>query len=113
MRNVIVIHGQNPDAFENGPHVARVVADLLSAEVRDAPLDEFRNAWREEIGELADVISIKFTEPAIGPGGRPIDLRLLGYDLERLKAASGELQAWFNSQLRSAVVWSQKKPGIV
>ncbi len=97
MHNVTVIFGQNPDAYESGPHVARVVADLLSAEVRDAPLDEFRNAWRAEAGELADVIAIKFTEPAIGPGGRPIDLRLLGDDLDRLKAASNELQAWLST----------------
>jgi len=94
VRNRAVIFGQNPDAYENGPHVARVVADLLSAELRDAPLDEFLNLWREEIGQLADVISVKFTEPAIGPGGRAIDLRLLGYDLDRLKAASTELQEW-------------------
>jgi len=97
VRNVTVMYGENPDAFESGPHVARVVADLLSAEERDAPLDAFRNAWRREIGELADVISIKFTEPVIGPGGRPIDLRLLGYDLHRLKLASNELQDWLNS----------------
>ncbi|MCP4408901.1 MAG: efflux RND transporter permease subunit, partial [Gammaproteobacteria bacterium] len=96
VRNITLIYGQNPDAFETGPHVARVVADLLSAEVRDAALDEVIGAWRQEIGEPADVIAIKFTEPAIGPGGRPIDLRLLGYDLQRLKAASQELQTWFN-----------------
>lgn len=94
VRNRTVIFGQNPDAYENGPHVARVVADLLSAELRDAPLDEFRNAWRQETGELADVIAIKFTEPTQGPGGRAIDLRLLGYDLDRLKAASTELRNW-------------------
>ena len=96
VRNRTVIFGQNPDAYENGPHVARVMADLLSAELRDAPLDEFLNLWREETGELADVITIKFTEPTIGPGGRAIDLRLLGYDLDRLKAAATELQAWLS-----------------
>jgi HAE1 family hydrophobic/amphiphilic exporter-1 len=96
VRNVTVLYGQNPDAFESGPHVARVVADLLSAEVRAASVDEVREAWRQAIGDLPDVIAIKFTEPAIGPGGRPIDLRLLGYDLQRLKAASSELQAWLN-----------------
>jgi multidrug efflux pump subunit AcrB len=96
VRNVAVIYAQNPDAFETGPHVARVVVDLLSAETRDAPLDELRGVWREQTGDLPDVISIKFTEPAIGPGGRPIDLRLLGYDLDRLKAASNELQSWLD-----------------
>ena len=94
VRNRAIIFGQNPDAYENGPHVARVLADLLSTELRDASLDEFRNAWREETGDLADVIAVKFTEPAFGPGGRAIDLRLLGYDLDRLKAASLEFQEW-------------------
>jgi multidrug efflux pump subunit AcrB len=76
--------------------VVRVVADLLGAELRDAPLDEVRNAWRDATGEHPDVIAIKYTEPTIGPGGRPIDLRLLGADLESLKGASRELQDWLN-----------------
>jgi multidrug efflux pump subunit AcrB len=42
------------------------------------------------------VISVKFTEPAFGPAGRPIDLRLLGSDLDQLKQASAELQTWLN-----------------
>ncbi|MBF0367866.1 MAG: efflux RND transporter permease subunit [Magnetococcales bacterium] len=94
--NLMVVYGQNPDAYENGPHVARVMVDLLSAEVRGTPLEQFRQAWREETGALADVISIKFAKPTLGPGGRAIDLRLMGYDLERLKAASNELQLWLN-----------------
>jgi hydrophobic/amphiphilic exporter-1 (mainly G- bacteria), HAE1 family len=94
--NIMVIYGQNPDAYESGPHVARVMLDLLSAEVRGTPLEEFRIAWREETGELADVISIKYSKPTLGPGGRAIDLRLVGYDMERLKTASNELQSWLN-----------------
>ncbi len=97
VENITVIYGQNPDAYETGPHVARVVADLLSAEVRSTKLDDIVNRWRRESGELADVISVKFTEPSFGPGGRPIDLRLMGYDLDRLKQASSELQAWLNT----------------
>ncbi|MES9978333.1 MAG: efflux RND transporter permease subunit, partial [Candidatus Thiodiazotropha sp. 6PLUC5] len=97
VENITVIYGQNPDAYETGPHVARVVVDLLSAEIRDARLDDVVNLWRQETGQLSDVISVKYTEPTFGPGGRPIDLRLLGYDLERLKQASNELQAWLNN----------------
>ena len=111
VRNVTVIHGQNPDAFETGPHVARVIVDLLGTESRDAPLEEFRNAWRTAVGELADVITIKYTEPAIGPGGRPIDLRLLGPDLERLKDASRELQAWLNDYLGVQDLSDDLRPG--
>ncbi len=111
VRNVTVIYGQNPDAFETGPHVARVVADLLSAEVRNASLDALRNDWRKLTGELADVISIKYTEPVIGPGGRPIDVRLLGRDLDKLKQASNELQAWFNSFVGVQDLSDDLRPG--
>jgi len=111
VRNSTVIYAQNPDAFETGPHVARIVADLLSAEIRDASIDEFRDAWREEVGTLTDVISIKYTESAIGPGGRQIDIRLLGYDLQRLKSASSELQGWFNSYAGVIDVSDDLRPG--
>jgi len=111
VQNVTVIFGQNPDSFETGPHLARVVVDLLSAEIRNASLDQFRNDWRRETGELADVIAIKYTEPATGPAGRAIDLRLLGYDLERLKSASNELQAWLNSYLGVVDVSDDLRPG--
>lgn len=94
VRSVTVIFGQNPDAYETGPHVARVVADLLSAEQRDAALSAVLGTWRAAVGDLPDVIRIKYAEPAVGPGGRAIDLRLTGPDLPRLKAASTELQGY-------------------
>jgi HAE1 family hydrophobic/amphiphilic exporter-1 len=46
------------------------------------------------VGEIPDVISLKFGESSLGPAGRPIDIRLRGHDLEQLKAASLDLQAW-------------------
>jgi len=57
VQHVTVIYSENPDAHESGPHVARIVADLLSGEERDAPLEEFRQVWRENTGDLADVIA--------------------------------------------------------
>ena len=52
-------------------------------------------AWRQAMGDVAGVISLQFKEPAIGPAGLPIDVRLQGDDLEALKEASLELQDWF------------------
>ena len=94
VQNLTVIFGENPDAYETGPHVARIVVDLLSAEVRKTTLEEFRNRWREDAGQLTDVIALKFAEPAIGPGGRAIDVRLIGTDLDEIKAAALELKNW-------------------
>lgn len=94
IQHVTVIYNENPDAHESGPHVARVVADLLSGEVRDAPLDEFRQVWREKSGDLADVITLTFTEPTVGPGGRQLDIRLIGDNLNHLQSAALELKQW-------------------
>lgn len=94
VRHVTVIYGENPDANESGPHVARIVADLLSGEERDAPLEDFRQIWRERTGALPDVISITYTEPTIGPGGRQLDIRLIGDDLGHLQAAAAEVKEW-------------------
>ena len=96
VQQVAIFYGQNPDAFETGPHVARIVVDLLSTEVRQTKMSTFRDTWREEVGTLTDVIALKFSEPTIGPGGRAIDIRLLGNDLNALKRASVEVQNWFN-----------------
>ena len=95
VQNLTVIFGENPDAFETGPHVARIVVDLLSAEVRNTALEDFRNRWRDQAGTMTDVIALKFAEPAVGPGGRAIDVRLIGTDLDEIKAAALELKTWF------------------
>jgi multidrug efflux pump subunit AcrB len=94
--NVNIRYAANADAFETGPHVATVTADLLTAEVRIARIDEVIEMWRETTGAIPDVIALTFKEPAIGPGGLPIDIRLKGTDLESLKAAALELQAWLS-----------------
>jgi multidrug efflux pump subunit AcrB len=92
--NVLVQFNANADAFEAGPHVATVTADLLGSSVRDAALDDVLNTWRREAGTIPDVLSLTFKEPQIGPAGRPIDIRLHGKDLRALKSASRELMAW-------------------
>ena len=84
---------QNSDAFETGPHVATVYVDLLNAETRDGSIDEILEAWRNEVGPLSDVISLVYTEPTLGPSGRPIEIRLQGKQFEALESASNELLA--------------------
>jgi HAE1 family hydrophobic/amphiphilic exporter-1 len=111
IRNITIIYGQNPEAFESGPHVARVIVDLLAAEVRNTSLDEFRDAWRDEVGGLSDVISLKFTEPSVGPGGRAIEVRVRGQDLRVLKTVSGEMMDWFSSYAGVNDIGDDLRPG--
>lgn len=94
IRNLLVQHNVNSDAFESGPHVATVTADLLSGEARNMRIDDILSRWRAEAGKIPDVIALTFKEPQIGPAGAAIDVRLQGDDLDRLKSAALELQAW-------------------
>ncbi len=96
IQNIAEIYSSNSDAYETGPHVVTVSADLLSAEIRVGTIDGILNRWRERVGTLPDVISISYTEPTLGPAGRAIDVRLSGSDLLQLKQASVETQAWLN-----------------
>ncbi|MDH3593900.1 MAG: efflux RND transporter permease subunit [Rhodospirillales bacterium] len=96
VRNVMVRFNTNADAFETGAHLATVTADLLSAQIRDARLDDVLNLWRQETGEVADAVSVTFKEPQIGPAGQPIEIRLQGESLDQLKATSEALIAWLD-----------------
>ncbi|RJX70932.1 efflux RND transporter permease subunit [Vibrio sinensis] len=84
----------NQDANESGPHIATVRLDLLGAEDRNTIIDDFVDAWREDVGELADPISLVFKQPTVGPGGRAIEIRAMHDDLEQLKAASIDIQQY-------------------
>ena len=97
VRNVLVQFGTNADAFEAGPHVATVTADLLPAETRNAAVDDVLNRWRAEVGDIADVVTLNFKEPSIGPAGLPIEIRLQGDDLAELKSASQALLGWLGN----------------
>ncbi|WP_228721474.1 efflux RND transporter permease subunit [Desulfosediminicola ganghwensis] len=96
VKNYTVLFNTNEDAGENGPHVATVSLDLLSAEERNTTIDEITSLWREYVGEIPDIINIAYKEPSIGPGGLAIELLLQGRDLGRLKLASVQLMDWLN-----------------
>ena len=97
VRHIGVQYNFNNDSYESGPHVATITADLLSAEIRTTKFDDLVNLWRERTGPLPDVLNIKFAGFELPVAGRPIDIRLMGRDLENLKSASLELQSWLNS----------------
>jgi hydrophobic/amphiphilic exporter-1 (mainly G- bacteria), HAE1 family len=95
IRNACVQYNLNTEAFENGPHVATITVDLLTAEERSGTIEAYLAAWREEIGNLPDVLSLTMGEPGFGPGGRPIEVRLRGKDLDEMKKAVTDLKDWF------------------
>jgi multidrug efflux pump subunit AcrB len=67
--------------------------------------------WRDTVGLVPDVLSLKYAEATIGPAGIAIDLRLKGDDLEALKAASIELQDWIWQYHGVTSVLDDLRPG--
>ncbi len=94
IRHVTVTYGVNRDAFETGAHVVTLSVDLLPSDLRVSRPDPIMAAWRDAVGNVPDVISLKYAEATIGPAGIAIDMRLKGDDLAQLKAAALELQDW-------------------
>jgi len=111
VETVYVRFNQNPDAFENGPHVATVTADLLAAEKRSVRLDDILQAWREEVGQAADVTTLTYMEPSFGPEGRNIEIRLQGNDLHLLEAAATEMKRWLSQFVGVLNLADDLRPG--
>ncbi|MGB1026382.1 MAG: efflux RND transporter permease subunit, partial [Rhodospirillaceae bacterium] len=101
----------NSDASESGPHVATVTLDLLSSEIRNGSTDDVIARWRDLVGPLPDVVFLKFTERQLGPGGKDIELRLVGQDLDALKQASNELIGWLGRYEGAHDLFDDLRPG--
>ncbi|WP_394202464.1 efflux RND transporter permease subunit [Shewanella waksmanii] len=94
IQDITAQYNFNADAGEQGPHVATVRLDMLSAETRNTLIEEFIESWRQEVGEQALPLSMVFKQPSMGPAGRDIEVRLQGDDLDHLKHVSVSLQSY-------------------
>jgi len=111
IRHVKIAYGVNADAFENGPHIATLSVDLLSAEDRNTAIDELRDTWRDTVGSVPGAIAILYKEPTLGPAGRAISFRLKGDELTTLMSASEQLKRWLNGYEGVIDVLDDLRPG--
>ncbi|MGF1757148.1 efflux RND transporter permease subunit [Photobacterium sagamiensis] len=111
VQHTSVNYGKNIDSFEQGPHLATISVDLLTAESRNTNLDTFISQWQKRLPELPGVVSLTLTEPALGPSGRAIDIRLSGLDLNTLSSASYQLQQWLTGYPGVYNVFDDLRPG--
>jgi multidrug efflux pump subunit AcrB len=97
VQTTFVRYNQNADAFESGPHVATIQADLLSNELRDGRIAEITRRWRQNLGVIPDAVNITFDEPALGPTGRNIAIQMSGISLDQLNEVSQEIQQFLGT----------------
>lgn len=92
VQHTTIEYNKNSDAYEHGAHLATIRVDLLTAETRTTKLADFVNIWREGVGEIPGILSVSFKEPALGPAGRAIDIRLHSPNFDSLMAASAKVK---------------------
>ncbi|MDO6681394.1 efflux RND transporter permease subunit [Oceanobacter sp. 5_MG-2023] len=111
IRHTNIRYSQNADAFEQGPHLATLSVDLLTAEARHTSLDTLTEHWQAELPALPQQVTLSITEPALGPAGRAIELRLSGVDRNSLQQASRQLQYWLAQYHGVFNVFDDSRPG--
>ena len=111
IKHIQVFYSNNADAGEEGAHLATISLDLLDAEIRHTSLNELRRLWRQTTPAIPDAVSILYKEPALGPAGQAISIRLQGENLQQLSSASWELQTWLNGYPGVSNVMDDLRPG--
>ena len=92
VKNIQVSYGTHGDVPENGPHLATLSIDLLNTEKRNTKMSSLIQSWKDNTGELPNVLNIQYKEPKVGPAGRAIHIRLSGENLDELSQVSWDIQ---------------------
>jgi len=95
VRRVVVRFGENADARVTGRHLATVAADLAPSAGRETRLAAVAAAWRAAVPETLDLAQLTMTQPAVGPQGKDVSVRLAHDDPEALRAAAEALRDRF------------------
>jgi multidrug efflux pump subunit AcrB len=83
------IDGVSGTAGASGGHVGQLLVELYDSTVRTTHSEELLTRWRNAVGEIPGVDALVFSTADVGPGGRPIEFKLLAPAeyTEELKAA--------------------------
>ena len=95
MDSYTITYGTNADTPGAGPNMATVSAALLPAGVRTSEVGDIVDRWKQLTGRMPDMAALRFTDKERGAGGKPIDLRLEGTDLDDLAITARELRRFF------------------
>jgi HAE1 family hydrophobic/amphiphilic exporter-1 len=95
-RMVGVVKDDSPGSGQvtEGSHAGSVYAQLVDSALRDITSEEIVQEWRNEVGSLAGVETLTFGSESRGPGGKPIEFKLLASagEMKRLEAAVDEVK---------------------
>jgi multidrug efflux pump subunit AcrB len=107
------ISSGGPEAPTTGSHVGFVEAELFPASERSITSDKILAAWREESGEFPGTEMLTFGVPNFGPGGTPIEFKLLApaEKMAQLEAAVEECKVALADKRGVFDVADDSRPG--
>jgi len=86
MRVYSLLGQQSGFGGASGANVAEVIVELLPAEDRGITSEELVAKWRENTGRIRAALSLTFGGTHGGPGGKQLEIRLLGRTIESVAA---------------------------
>jgi multidrug efflux pump subunit AcrB len=96
VRHVYSLLGQTSGRDgETGSHLCEVIVELTPAEQRaeQHTTDEIVSAWRRRVGPVPGAVKQDFGAFRGGPGGKALEIRLLGPETDYVKPAAERLKA--------------------
>ncbi|GAB5442475.1 MAG: efflux RND transporter permease subunit [Fuerstiella sp.] len=110
-----VTTGGGPGGGEtsNGGHVGKVHVQLVPNTDRDVTSQQIVDEWRQAVGTIAGVETLTFGSQNRGPGGKPIEFKLLApaEDMAQLEAAVDEAKLKLESYAGVFDVADDSRPG--
>jgi len=95
-----------------GGHCGEAWIEILPADMRPGiPAPEVTAKWRELIGDILGVEQLTFTIISGGPGGNPIEIRLVGSDLALLEQAAKVLKQEISTYPGTFDITDDFRPG--
>lgn len=107
------ISSGGPEAPTSGSHVGYVEVELFPASQREINSDKILAAWREESGSFSGTEMLTFGVPNFGPGGTPIEFKLLApaEEMDQLEAAVEECKVALAKKRGVFDVADDSRPG--
>ena len=104
-----------PGARASGSHVGSVSVELVDGEKRSVTSEEFISEWRKAAGDFPGIDSLVYGSENIGPGGKPIDFKLLAPSdpegVRQLEAAVERCKEWLRQYPGVIDIDDDSRPG--
>src|SRR5690606_17168164 len=96
-----------------GGHAGTVQAALVESTDRSVTSLQLVDEWRREVGQIAGAETLSFGSMAMGPGGAPIEFKLLAdaEHMPQLEAAIEECKQYLHRQAGVIDIFDDSRPG--